>query len=70
MTFISYIDSVTRKEVGNFDSTALWKERKQSGDKIRDAVNGKLNDVYAECTNIQIINAQLSSKREESLIGT
>jgi len=46
-------------------------EGKESlGDKIRDAINVKLNDVYAECTNIQIINAQLSSKREESLIGT
>lgn len=70
VTYISYIDSVTRKEVGNFDSTALWRDRKASGDKIRDAINEKLSSVFAECTNIQIINAQLSSKREESLIGT
>lgn len=31
-TFISYIDSVTRKTVGAFDSTAFWKNRTDSGD--------------------------------------
>ena len=70
VTFISYIDSTTRKIVGDFDSTAFWKDRKESGDKIRAAINTKLNDVFADCTNLQIINVQLSDKREQSLIQT
>ena len=56
VTFISYIDSVTRKVVGDIDSNAFWTSRKVSGDKIRDASNTKLQDVFAECTNIQILN--------------
>lgn len=69
-TFISYIDSVVRKEVGNFDSTSFWVQRKESGDKLRAAIDAKLNDVYANCKNLQVINVQLSEKREKSLIQT
>jgi hypothetical protein len=63
-TFISYIDSVVRTEVGNFDSTAFWNDRYGSGLKLRKAINERLNRVYADCVNLQIINVQLSDKRE------
>jgi len=56
VTFVSYVDSVVRKIVGSFDSTAFWKQRKESGEKLRVAINEKLKEVYAECKNLQIIN--------------
>ena len=55
-TFISYIDSVVRKVVGDFGNEDFWKHRAESGRKIKEAINFKLQDVYAECHNIQIIN--------------
>jgi hypothetical protein len=56
VTFVSYIDSVVRKIVGNFDSTAFWKDRKGSGEKIRAAIDEKLKDVYATCRDLQVLN--------------
>jgi len=61
---------VVRKIVGDFGNEDFWKNRRASGEKIRVAINEKLKDTYAECTNIQLINVQLSQKREQSLINT
>jgi len=51
-TFISYIDAVVRKIVGDFDSTAFWKDRKGCGEKLRVAIDEKLQEVHAHCTNV------------------
>lgn len=64
VTFISYIDSVVRKVVGDFESDAFWKQRKEAGEKLKVAINEKLNEVYTDCHNLQIINIQLTDKRE------
>jgi regulator of protease activity HflC (stomatin/prohibitin superfamily) len=68
--FISYVDSVVRKVVGDFNSTAFWNDRANSGRALKQAIDLKLQESYANCMNLQIINVQLSTKREESLIQT
>jgi len=42
VTYMSFIDSTVRKVVGDFNSQEFWKDRKQAGDMIRDAVNARL----------------------------
>ena len=51
-TFVSYTDSVVRKKVGTFNSTAFWSARKASTELLRDEIDKKLNEVYASCVNL------------------
>ena len=69
-TFISQIDYGVRKVIGNFDSTAFWKDRQGNAEKLRVDINSRLEPLYANCVNLQIINVALSPTREESLIKT
>lgn len=69
-TYISQIDYGVRKVIGNFDSTAFWKDRQGNAEKLRQDIDSRLQPLYANCVNLQIINVQLSPTREESLIKT
>ena len=51
-TFVSYIDSVVRKVVGEFDSNAFWIDRQASGNKLRVAIDAKLQEVYTRCKHL------------------
>ena len=68
--YASFIESVVRSVVGQFSGTAFWTDRKNSGEILRQKCNERLNREYANVTNLQIINVQLSDKRESSLIDT
>lgn len=50
--FISYVDSVVRKVVGDFNSTAFWNDRANSGRALKQAIDLKLQESYANCMNL------------------
>ena len=54
--FISKIDNAVRQKVGGFDSTEFWTNRVEAGKTLKNAINEQLSQMYANCTNIQIIN--------------
>ena len=70
--FITWADQEVRNTVGKFNSSAFWSDRANSGDSMKNAINDKFTQEgnFAQCVNFQIINVQLSEKREESLINT
>ena len=41
-TFISQIDYGVRKVIGNFDSTAFWKDRQGNAEKLRQDIDIRL----------------------------
>lgn len=55
-TFISNIDFGVRKVIGEFDSTAFWKDRQGNAEKLRLEIDNRLKPRYANAVNIQIIN--------------
>jgi len=62
--FLSKIDNAVRQKVGTFDSTMFWSNRQNAGDILKDAINEELVKMYANCTNIQIINIKLPPSKE------
>jgi len=50
--YINFIDSVVRKEVGKFNSTAFWTDRQASGNILRAAIDERLSQTYANCNNL------------------
>ena len=69
-TFYTYVDSVVRKVVGDFDSTMFWSNRTLAGEMLRKDIDKKLKLVYTDVNFLQILNVQLADKREQSLIAT
>ena len=70
--FITWADAEVRTVVGKFQNTAFWKERASSAELMRAAIDQKLKDEnnFASCVSLQILNVQLTDKRENSLIDT
>ena len=70
--FITWADAEVRGIVGKFSTTAFWGERAASAERIRKAIDDKFREEnqFVTCENLQIINVQLSDKRETSLIDT
>jgi hypothetical protein len=66
----SYVDSTVRNTVGKFGPTAFWEHRKKSGETIRKAINATFQKIYIDCTDLQLIQVELSNQREQALILT
>jgi hypothetical protein len=69
-TFIQKIDYTTRSEVGKWDQDAFWNNRSGNTERLRRKINATLQEWYADCIGLQIINIKMSRQRENSLIIT
>jgi len=55
-TFFTFIDSVVRKVVGEFDTTMFWSDREGAGDKLKKAIEERLKSIYTDVKTLQILN--------------
>jgi len=68
---ITWADFEIRDTIGKLGRTAFYRERKESAEMMRKAIDDKFKgSSYAECTNLQIVNVQYQDKIENSLINT
>ena len=71
-TFISWIEFEVRNQVGKFNNTVFWEDRKNAGEKLKKAIGDKLakEGDFATCEGIQFLNVQLNRAKEKELITT
>lgn len=54
----------------NYNVNEFWTKRAALTEALKNAVNSKLNEAFAECTGFQILKISIPTANEETLINT
>ena len=69
-SFINKASGAILDAVTQFDSTQFWEDRESVGLKMREMIDQDMQEVYARCTGVQILDYSLEANNEQKLIQT